>query len=311
MRVFITGGTGLIGSALVDALIARGDTAVVLSRAMRAGPTGTEYVGGRTSEEGHWGPRVAGCDAVVHLAAEPLAHWRWTEAHERRVRRSRIDGTQAVVAALATVPSALRPRRLIYAASTDIYRFDSDDERYAEDGLLGDHLLAEIGRSAQAAAETAREHGVSVTTFRTGMVLANGKHSFTQLVNPYKLWFRGPIGTGEQWLSWIHIDDVVAAYLAALDGRLEAQTDGIYNLVAPGAIRQSDLARAVAVVLKRAPWAPLSERSVRGHLGPFADYLLAGRRVIPRALATAGFQFRRQDAPAALAASLAPLRRPL
>jgi hypothetical protein len=301
MRVFVTGATGVIGSVVAQALVDRGDRVVVLSRAMRGGPDGMEFVGGRTSDPGPWAERVAGCDAVVHVAGEPMGRWRWDAAHERRVTRSRIDGTRELVAAIAAAPPERRPRVLVAASSVDIYPFDDEDTRYAESAAPGDHMLAEMWAETERAAAAARGLGLRVVVLRAGMVIGRGEHHFTKLVTPYHYLFRGPVGTGEQWLSWVHVDDVAPAYLAALDDAHE----GALNLVAPGAIRQVDFAHAVAAVMKREPWGPISAAAVRSRLGPFADYLVRGRRAVPLALEEAGFRFRRADAPAALAAALA------
>ncbi len=257
MRVFMTGGTGVIGSAVAQALVDRGDRVVMLSRAMRAGPDGMEFVGGRSTDPGPWCEQVAGCDAVVHLAGEPIARWRWDGPHERRVTRSRVDGTRELVAAIADAPAERRPRALVVASSVDVYPFDDDEARYGEDAPAGEHMLATMWRAAEAEAEAARAHGLRVAIVRAGMVIGRGEHAFTQLVSPYKVVFRAAIGTGEQWLSWVHIDDVVAAYLDVLDGaggpgglgppggeaKRSPLIDGVFNLVAPGAIRQGDQER--------------------------------------------------------------------
>lgn len=300
MRVFMTGGTGLIGSAVVQALVDRGDTVVVLSRAMRRGPDGTEFIGGRTTFEGSWSERLSGCDAVVHLAGEPIGDFSWSDLHERRVVASRVDGTRALVSALATTPSASRPRVLVSASTADRYPFDDDDTRYGEDAPAGDHFFGHLASAWEAEAERAREHGLRVVTFRHGFVLGHGERAYRQLGSAHKLLYKGPCGSGEQWLSWAHLDDVAAAYLHVLDGDLA----GPLNLVAPGAIRQGDFARAVSGVLHRDPWNGISEDLVRRRLGRFADVLLRGRRVVPLALERDGFRFRRMDVPAALAAAL-------
>jgi uncharacterized protein len=300
MRVFMTGGSGLIGSAVAQALVDRGDRVVILSRAMRRGPEGTEYVGGRTSDEGPWCDRLEGCDAVVHLGGHPMGRWSWTDAHGRAVWQSRVAGTRTLVGAIAALPPNARPRILLSASTVDRYPFDDTDTRYAEGGAAGDHYFGRLAEAWEAEAFAARAHGLRVVAFRHGVVLGHGERGYRQLTSAVKLLYRGPCGSGEQWLSWVHVDDVALAYLHALDQSLE----GPVNVVAPGAIRQSDFARAVSGVLHREPWSGISEERVRAHLGPFADVLVHGRRAIPLALERSGFRFRRFDLPAALAASL-------
>lgn len=300
MRVFMTGGTGLIGSAVAQALVDRGDRVVILSRAMRRGPEGTEYIGGRTSDDGPWADKVGGFDAVVHLGAHPMGRWSWTDAHGRAVWESRVAGTARLVAALRDLPAEARPRALLSASTADRYAFDDGEKRYAEDAPAGDHYFGRLAEAWEAETLAARALGPRVAVLRHGIVLGHGERGYRQLTSAVKLLYRGPCGTGEQWLSWVHVDDVAAAYLHALDASLE----GPVNVVAPGAIRQSDFARAVSGVLHREPWGGISEPRVRTHLGPFADVLVHGRRVIPLALEKSGFRFRRFDLPAALSASL-------
>jgi uncharacterized protein (TIGR01777 family) len=300
MRVFMTGGTGLVGAPLGEALVARGHEVVVLSRAMRAGPDGHEYIGGRTTTPGGWEAALAGCDAVIHLAGEPIPSWRFGALHRRRVAESRAEGTRNLVEAITALPAAARPRVLLSASSVDVYPFDAGDDRHAEDTAPGDHFLAGVCAAWEAAALAARSAGLRVACLRSGIVIGRGTRSFKNMVTPWKLFFRGPMGGGEQWFSWVHVDDVVAAYLFAL----ERDVSGPLNVVAPGDIRQGDFARAVSAVLRRRVWEGIDEETLRSHLGELADYIVRGRRAVPLALERAGFRFVRADAPAALAASL-------
>jgi uncharacterized protein (TIGR01777 family) len=294
----MTGGTGLVGAPLSEELAARGHQVVVLSRAMRAGPEGIEFLGGRTTSPGAWEDAVAGCDAVIHLAGEPIPSWRFSSLHRRRVAESRVEGTRALVAAMARARP--RPRVLVCASSVDLYRFDADDTRHGEDAPAGDHFLAGVCRAWEAEARAAEELGVRVAVMRSGIVIGHGQRSFRTLASPWKLFFRGPLGDGEQWFSWVYVDDAVAAYRFVLEGDLA----GPVNLVAPGTIRQGDFARAVAVVVGRRVWEELDEERLRPHLGDLTDCLVRGRRAVPLALERAGFRFQRPDAPAALAASI-------
>jgi uncharacterized protein (TIGR01777 family) len=298
----MTGGTGLCGAPLAEALAARGDQVVILSRAMRAGPDGLEFLGGRTTSPGPWTEALEGCDAVIHLAGEPIPSWSFGTLHRRRVAESRAGGTRALVEALAAIPGPRRPRALLSASSVDVYPFDLGDDRYAEDAPAGEHFLAGLCGHWEGEALAAREAGIRTAVLRSGIVIGRGQRSFKNLASPWKLFFRGPLGDGEQWFSWVHVDDVVAAYLHVLDGGLS----GPVNVVAPGAIRQGDFARAVAAVLGRRVWNPLDADSLRELLGGLAETMVNGRRAVPLALERDGFRFLRADAPAALAASLEP-----
>lgn len=302
MRVFMTGGTGLVGSAVAEALVARGDQVVIVSRAMRAGPDGMEFVPGRTTSPGAWEEAIADCDAVVHLAGEPIPSWRWGPLHERRVWESRIGGTEALVSAIEATPLLHRPKVLVAACSVEFFPFDDGDTRYGDLSAGGLHPFAQrCGDWELSIAEANASGTFRVVAMRSGIVIGRGARSFKNLVTPWKLFFRGPLGSGEQWFAWVHIDDVVDAYLWTLDN---PELSGPVNLVAPGAIRQGDFARAVAAVLRRKVWEHVSEELLRARLGALAEIMLHGRRVVPLALERAGFRFRRADAPAALAASL-------
>jgi uncharacterized protein (TIGR01777 family) len=301
VRVFVTGATGLVGRALVGALEARGDAVVALSRQAGARVPGAAVVHGDPTAPGPWMARVAGCDAVVHLAGEPIGARRWTEARKRRIVDSRVLSTRALVAAVAAAPAAARPRVLVGASGADYYPFDDGDTPYAEAGARGDHFLAGLCAAWQAEAEAAAAHGARVVVMRTAVVLAREGGALPRMATPFKLFAGGPLGTGRQWLAWVHLEDVIGAYLLALD---RDAARGPVNLVAPGIVRQRDFARALGAALRRPSWAPLPGPILRLAVGELATYLLHGRRVVPAALAALGYGFHYPDAPSALAACL-------
>ncbi len=282
MKVFLTGATGFVGRALAGALLARGDRVVALSRSGRA-PEGTEAVSGDPAEAGPWTERVSGCDAVVHLAGEPIAGKRWSAAQKRKIRDSRVAGTTRVAEAIAA--AAARPRALLAANGADYYPFDDSSRGYDESAPAGDTFLAEVCAAWQAAAETAP---VRTVVFRTGVVLGPGGGALERLTTVFRAFLGGPVGSGNQWMSWVHLEDVVGAYLHALDGELA----GPVNLVAPGAVRWRELARELGKVLHRPAGLPAPAFAVKLALGEVAEYLVHGRRVVPRALERAGFAFR-------------------
>jgi uncharacterized protein (TIGR01777 family) len=286
MKVFVTGATGFLGRPLVAALRARGDQVVALSRS--SGGEGT--VTGELETEGAWQAAVAGCDAVVHLAGEPIAGKRWDARVKQRIRDSRVEGTARLVDAMAAAEP--RPRVLVSASGVDYYPFADgpsgfDDDDVPETDQPSDSFLARVCRDWEAEAMAAEQHGVRVVRMRTGVILGHGG-ALAKMTGPFRFFVGGKVGSGKQWFSWIHIDDAVAAYLAALD---DDRYRGPVNLVAPEPARASDVAKAIGAALGRPSWLPVPGFAVRAAAGEVAEYLLHGRKAIPRVLEKNGFKF--------------------
>jgi uncharacterized protein (TIGR01777 family) len=294
MRVLITGGTGFVGSALVAALRARGDALVVVSRdAQRARALGdVAAVEADLQSAGPWTTALAGADAVIHHAGEPIAARRWSAQQKQMLRDSRVETTRVLVEAIAAAPAEDRPRTLIAASGSDYYPFapdnEFDDDEVTERDGPGDSFLARLCRDWEAEARAAERLGVRAVCMRTAMVLGPGG-ALAKLVTPFKLFFGGPIGSGRQWVPWIHRDDVVRAYLAALDDERYA---GPINLVTES-VRNAELSRAIGKALHRPSWLPVPAFALRVAVGEFADYLLQGRRVVPARLRELGFTWTR------------------
>jgi hypothetical protein len=302
MRLFVTGATGYIGQALVAGLAARGDRVVALTRSPPpAAAAPADFVVGDVTMAGDWQARVAGCEAVVHLAGAPIAGGRLDAAHRERVLASRRDGTRQIVAAIAAAPPADRPRVLVSASAIDLYPFDESDRSYAENAGAGDTFLAQLCATWEAEAGAAEAHGLRVVRMRTGVVIGPGSTALAKMVTPFKLFAGGPIGSGRQWFSWVSLEDVIGAYLHVLK---HDELAGAVNLVAPGALRQRDFARALGQELHRPAWAPVPGFALRLVLGGLADYVLNGRRAVPGVLARSGYAFRHADVAAALREAL-------
>jgi uncharacterized protein (TIGR01777 family) len=318
-RVFLTGGSGWIGTALVRALRGRGDTAVVLTRdpdrareafARALGSLdGVELVAGDPLEAGPWSAAVAGATAAVNLAGESIAGHRWDAQQKQRIHDSRIDSTGHLVAAIAALPTAARPRVLVSASAIDYYPFavdlgeatlgfDADDE-ITEAAPPSDSFLGRVCRDWEAEANQARGLGLRVVLLRTGLVLGPGGGALSRLALPFRFFVGGPLGSGRQWVSWVHLDDVVAAYLFAID---TPTLSGPCNLVAPTPERNRAFSRAVGHALHRPSWLPVPAFALHAAAGELADYLLDGRRAVPQALLAAGFQFRHPQLDEALRA---------
>jgi hypothetical protein len=292
--VVVTGASGFIGAALVAALRAAGRAVTVLSRdAERA----RRELGDATcvtadlQSPGPWTAALDGAAAIVHLAGEPIAGRRWDARQKQRLRDSRVETTRTLVEAIAAVPAASRPRALISASGTDYYPFapdggatEFDDDEVTERDPPGDSFLARLCRDWEAEAQGAATAGVRVACMRTGMVLGPGG-ALAKLTTPFRMFVGGPIGAGRQWVAWIHRDDAVRGYLAALD---DPRYTGPINLVA-GSVRNAELARALGASLGRPSWLPVPGFALRAALGELAEYALHGRRVVPSRLRELGF----------------------
>jgi uncharacterized protein (TIGR01777 family) len=277
MRVLVTGGTGFIGGALVRTLAERGDEAVVVSR--RPDSTG---VGWDAVER-----EVERADAVVHLAGESVAGGRWTPARLRGIRESRVHSTDRIARAISR--ASRKPRVLVSGSAVGIYGMREDDRELDESAPPGDDVLARIAVDWEAAASPAREAGVRVVHPRTGVVLGRGGGALDRMKAPFRWFVGGPLGSGQQWVSWIHLRDAVRALLFALD---RDALSGPVNVVAPNPVRMAALARAIGHALHRPAAMRVPGAALRLALGRgLAQALLTGQRALPRKLLEAGFAF--------------------
>lgn len=297
MRVFFTGGTGLIGSRLVRQLLERGDECVVLSRAGRD-PWGHErvrVVRGDPAVAGEWQAEVAACDAVVNLAGQRIVDplHRWTEERKRLLWDSRVATTRRVVEAIR---SSQRAPAVLVSASAIGYYGDGGDRALDESAPHGDDFLADLSVAWEDAARAA-EDVTRVVYARTGLVLDPSGGALGPLIPLFKLGLGGPWGPGTQWWSWIHVADEIGLLLFALDGDLA----GPLNLTAPGPVTVKAFAAALGRALRRPAFIPQPAFALRLALGEMADALLASQRVVPHRALEAGYAFRHPGLDGALA----------
>ena len=304
MRVFMTGATGLIGRALIDALLARGHEIVVLTRkAARARErlpesTAIDLVEGDPQYAGKWQERVAGSDAVVNLAGESVGAKRWDLRQRQILRDSRVDGTRRLVEAIAAIPAERRPQVLVSASGIDYYPLDvdsathlDDDDEVDESTAPGDHFLARLCVDWEGEARAAEDLGVRVVLMRTGLVVGGTGGAMDRWMIAFKSFAGGRLGSGRQWVSWVHLDDVVGAYELALE---TTSLSGPVNLVGPERLRNAEFARQLGSALGRPSWLPVPGPMLRLAVGGLAEYLLHGRPAVPAALRRAGYTFRHQ-----------------
>lgn len=297
-RVFVTGGTGFMGTVLVEALCERGDQVIVLSRdATRARaslPSGAVAVEGDAGlGGGEWQRHLAGVDAVVHLAGAPVGGKRWDAQYKQILRDSRVESTRHLVEGIAALPEGERPRVLVSASGADYYPgFDGDglgdDDDITERAPSGESFLARLCASWEAEAHAAEASGVRVVCMRTPLVLGHGG-ALERMLMPFKMFAGGPVGSGRQWVSWIHLEDAIRAYLFAID---EPSLRGPVNLCAPEPVRFKTLAGTIGKILRRPSWFSVPAFAVKAAVGELSEYLLHGRRAVPAALLAHGFEFR-------------------
>lgn len=294
----VTGGTGFVGAALVRALLADGHAVSVLSRGGHAIPTGARLL---RWDDPAWPQALGATDAVVHLAGASIAAQRWTAKAKAAIRDSRVDGTRALIAAFASLP---RPPALLISASAVGYYGPQGDAEVTEDAAAGGDYLAAVCVAWEAEAQRAEALGVRVALLRTGLVLGPAGGALPRLALPFRLWAGGPLGSGRQWVPWIHRDDVVGIVrlLLGADGAA-----GPFNVTGPQPVTNLDFSRALGRVLHRPCWARLPAAALRLALGEMADaLLLGGQRAVPARVTAMGYAFRYPDVDGALRAALSP-----
>lgn len=289
MRVLITGASGFIGRRVVTALREAGHEVVPLIRKISAhGGPGWDPSRGVVDDAA-----LEGIEAVVHLAGEPVAG-RWTRQKTVAIRESRVRGTRVLVDAIGR--SQVPPGLLVCASAVGYYG-DRGEEPLPESAASGSGFLAEVCRQWENEAERASSFGLRVVRLRLGLVLGPGGGVLGAMVPLFAKGLGGPMGSGRQWWPWVHIDDVAALTLYALEA---PSLCGAVNVTSPEPARQRDFARALGRVLARPAILPAPSAALRLALGGFSSELLASRRAVPEAALRAGFAFSHPDLDRAL-----------
>jgi uncharacterized protein (TIGR01777 family) len=296
MRVAIVGGSGLVGRALTRSLLDDGAEVVVLSRnpAKRARHVPPPATIARWSPDDVAGlaQSLDGFDAVVNVAGARVAPWPWTRRRKAVIRSSRVDSVRAIVDSIDRLPQERRPTSLVVVSGIDAYPespVGDDPAPMTESSPTGTEFLAQVSREMEDEARRATALGVGVTAIRMGNVLARDAALMRYLALPVRLWLGGPLGSGQQWFTWVHIDDAVALFRKAIDGTVP---EGVLNATSPGAVKQIDFVKAMARVLHRPTWFPASAGLIRLVLGEQAVLLLGSRRIAPARATDIGYRFR-------------------
>jgi hypothetical protein len=301
MRLTLTGATGRIGSLLARELQRRGDEVTVLTRnpdAARAALPGVEAVAWDPGREPAPAAALSGRDGVVHLAGEDVAQ-RWTADAKRRIRESRERGTRNLVEGLR----AAEPRpRVLVASSAVGYYGPHGDERVDEGTPAGTGFLAEVCAAWEREAARAGELGLRVVHVRTGVVLDRDGGALSKMLPFFKLGAGGPVAGGDQYLAWVHRDDIVGIQLAALD---REDWSGPVNATAPEPATNRDFSRALGRALHRPAVAPVPGFAVRALYGDMAEMVTQGQRAVPARALALGYEFRHPELDEALRAALA------
>ena len=292
MKVAITGATGLVGSRLVEKLKAENHQILVLTRnpdkAKKIFPNSAfpqvEIVLYNPQASGEWQQVISGCDAVINLAGAPIAE-RWTPQYKQEILSSRQTVTQKIVEAIKQAEA--KPQVLVSASAIGYYG-TSETATFDETSTSGDDFLAKVCQTWEAEAEKVKEAGVRLVIPRIGIVLANGG-ALGKMLGPFQMFAGGPIGSGRQWFSWIHRDDLVDLIIEALK---RPDMEGVFNATAPNPVKMAQFCQTLGEVMNRPSWLPVPDFVLELLLGDGAKVVLEGQQVLPKHTQEVNFQYK-------------------
>lgn len=301
MKIAISGATGFVGSRLVAKLHAEGHRILVLTRnttfAQKVFPPqafpNLEIIAYTPIVSGAWQDTIAGCDGVVNLAGEPIAEGRWTPERKQEILNTRKLGTQKIVEAIAK--SQPQPSVLVNTSAIGYYG-TSETASFDEDSANGKDFLAQVCQEWEAEAGKVKDINVRLVILRFGIILGNGG-ALGKMITPFKLFAGGPIGTGQQWFSWIHLDDIVSLIIQALT---KSTMEGVYNGTAPQPVSMNDLSTTMGKVMNRPSWLPVPGFAIEAILGDGAKVVLEGQQVLPKRTLESGFEYQYPNLQSAL-----------
>jgi uncharacterized protein (TIGR01777 family) len=301
MKILITGSSGLVGNALVPALVKAGHTVCRLVRpgTVAKNETNDGFQVAWNPATGELGGAAVGADAVVNLAGASIANGRWSVERKALLRSSRVDTTRALVTALAKMNA--RPRVLVSASATGVYG-NRGDELLTEESQLGNEFLSDLAKDWEEEALKAEAIGVRVVLARFGIILARDGGALPKIVLPFRFFAGGKIGSGQQWMSWISLDDVIEILRLALEN---GQVRGPINVISPQPVQNAEFTKTLASALHRPALFPAPAFALRLALGEMADaLLLSSQRVLPKKLESLGYRFLHSNLDLVLAAIL-------
>ncbi len=287
MKIFVTGGTGFVGRNLISRLIGEEHAVTVLSRSEKASerlPEGTSIVLGDPTEAGPWQESLKGQDCIINLAGTSIFS-RWTPETKKLMRESRISTTRNIVDAME--PARGRDVVLFSTSAVGYYGFHGDEE-LTEESPPGDDFLARVAVEWENEALRAEEKGARVVITRFGIVLGEKGGALGQMMSIFRKYLGGPLGSGNQWFSWIHMEDLVGAFIFLTAHR---EISGPVNLTAPNPVTNRELVKALGKAMHRPSFLPAPGFMLRLILGEFGSVLLEGQRVIPKKLLDSRYSF--------------------
>ena len=287
-NVLVTGGTGFIGSRVCQALHQKGDSVYVLSRdparAQSKLDSAKAVYGWNPETEKLPAEAASGTNAIIHLAGETIAG-RWNPEKKRKIRESRILSTRNLVASLNDADT--KPDTLVCASAIGYYG-GNRNESLTEASPAGTDFLAEVCAEWEAEAQKASQLGIRVVLVRIGLVLGLGGGLLQQVLPPFKMGIGGILGNGKQWMSWIHIDDVIGILLHALES---GQIHGVLNATAPTPVQNVEFTKTLGAVLRRPTLLPVPTFGLKLMMGEFADFIVLSQNVIPERTEASGYEF--------------------
>ena len=288
MKIIVTGATGLIGKKLTAKLLERGDEVTVFTRSVNKAKEkmkATHFVEWNPMNISAWINHIEDKDAIINLAGENIMNRRWNEEHKKNIFQSRLIATRALVNAMYHVQN--KPSVFISASAIGYYGF-TGDELITEELKPGTDFLAILTQKWEREAIDAEYLGVRRVSLRIGIVLDKTEGALAKMLTPFKFFVGGPIGTGQQWFSWIHIDDLVKFILFSLDNK---QIKGSFNLTSPKPVRMYEFAATLGKILNRPCLFRVPALILKIILGEGAEYLLHGSKVIPAKTLATRFEF--------------------
>ena len=291
MKIFITGGTGFVGKTLAPALVRAGGEVTILSRSGKGELPGVSWVEGDPTQRGGWQETVKGHEVVLNLAGASIFA-RWTEEAKKVLRESRMLTTRHIVEAMEGGTG----KTFLSTSAIGYYGFHGD-EPLTEDSPPGGDFLAMLARDWEAEAREAEKKGCRVVVTRFGIVLGEKGGALGQMIPLFEKFVGGPLGSGKQFFSWVHIEDLSRAFLFLLE---HPEISGPVNFTAPNPVRNKELAQTLGKIMNRPAFLPAPGFMLRLILGEFGSILLEGQRVLPQKLLQAGFQFQYPEIEGAL-----------
>ena len=296
MKILITGGTGFVGSQLTSRLIKDNHEVTILTRSLKGAKgssPGISYLEGDPTKKGPWQEAIKNHEALINLAGASIFS-KWTEEHKKAIRESRVNTTQNIVEGVP--PQSQKQFTLFSTSAVGYYGFHGD-EALVEESPPGNDFLARIAVEWEGEALKAREKGARVVITRFGIVLGEKGGALGQMIPLFEKYIGGPIGSGKQWFSWVHIKDLAEAFAFLLK---HPEISGPVNVCSPNPVRNKDLAKALGKALHKPSFIPAPGFMIKLVLGEFGTVILEGQKVIPRRLLESGFTFQYPDIDAAL-----------